>query len=47
MVFAQIDSFNAIAHWVIASLIERQRKDLLDAQVLGVFGTWQREGEVM
>jgi error-prone DNA polymerase len=28
-------------------LIERQRKELLNAQLLGVFGTWQREGEVM
>ncbi|HTJ95712.1 MAG TPA: error-prone DNA polymerase [Pararobbsia sp.] len=27
-------------------LIERQRKEVLSAQLLGVFGTWQREGEV-
>ncbi|RKP57535.1 error-prone DNA polymerase [Pararobbsia silviterrae] len=28
-------------------LIERYRKEVLGAQLLGVFGTWQREGEVV
>ena len=29
------------------SLVERQRKILLSATLLGVYGVWQREGEVM
>ncbi|MBU6436922.1 MAG: error-prone DNA polymerase, partial [Betaproteobacteria bacterium] len=32
---------------VWSSLVERQRKELLGAQLLGVYGVWQREGQVM
>ncbi|CAB3786093.1 error-prone DNA polymerase [Pararobbsia alpina] len=41
------DETGSINVIVWPSLIERQRKELLNAQLLGVFGTWQREGEVM
>ncbi|MDE2048941.1 MAG: hypothetical protein KGJ44_11065, partial [Betaproteobacteria bacterium] len=32
---------------VWSGLVERQRKELLGAQLLGVYGVWQREGQVM
>ncbi len=41
------DETGSINVIVWPSLVERQRKELLNAQLLGVFGTWQREGEVM
>jgi len=31
---------------VWSSLVERQRKEVLNAALLGVYGVWQREGEV-
>jgi len=46
-IFTSIEDETGAVNVIIwPDLVERQRKEVLGATLLGVIGTWQRQGEV-
>jgi len=47
-IFVTLEDETGVVNVIIwPALVERQRRELLNASLLGVYGVWQREGEVM
>jgi error-prone DNA polymerase len=47
-IFVTLEDETGVVNVIVwPALVERQRRELLNASLLGVYGVWQREGEVM